>query len=166
MPSGVNATISSGDWSGVGVGDDGSSWDFQTCTLLVSPIGTNNVSDMFLPRAWTQGWLDEHCASRFNVRPQPRTLADSWGFDLGTLPRVVSHVVFTNGLNDGWSVGGVQYNLSDTLLAFNMPNGAHHSDLNYQFPDVERDTEDVLMVRELVARTLEGWLAGTSPTPL
>ena len=35
MPSGHDATISSGDWSGVGTGTDGSSWDFETCTYLV-----------------------------------------------------------------------------------------------------------------------------------
>ena len=159
LPSGANATISSGDWSGVGVGDDGASWDFMTCTLLVEPIGTNNVSDMFYPRAWAESWLQAHCGSRFGVKPQPHTLADEWGLYVADLPRVTSHVVFTNGLNDGWSVGGVTSNLSDTLIAFNMKTGAHHSDLNYKWPSPETDTAEVLMVRELVARTFEGWLA-------
>jgi hypothetical protein len=44
LPSGANATISSGDWSGVGSGDNGASWDFETCTLLVEAIGTNNIT--------------------------------------------------------------------------------------------------------------------------
>lgn len=158
MPSGPNASVSGGDWSGVGAGDDGSSWDFMTCLYLVSPIGTNNASDMFLPRSWTYEWLNAHCKNRFNVTPQPRTLPDLWGTDEDVLPRVTSHVVFTNGLNDGWSVGGVTRNLSDTLVSFNMPNGAHHSDLNYIFPNAN-DTADVMMTRELVAQTLERWLA-------
>ena len=158
LPSGNNATISSGDWSGVGFGDDGSSWDFQTCTLLVEPIGTNNVTDMFLPRLWTYEWLNQHCRDRFGVTPQPRALADEWGFDLSVLPRVTSHIIFTNGLRDGWSAGGVPANLSDTLLVYNMPNGAHHSDLNYKWPDISYDTQDVLLVRELVARKIEEWL--------
>ena len=63
----------------------------------------------------------------------------------------------TNGLNDGWSVGGVLKNLSSTLLAFNMPNGAHHSDLTHNWPSVD-DTEDVREVRELVGNQLEAWL--------
>ena len=159
MPSGPNATISAGDWSGVGRGDDGTSWDFQTCSLLTTPIGTNNVSDMFFPRAWDWAWLQAHCGSRFGIAPQPRTLPDLWGFDLEALPRVTSRIVFTNGLNDGWSVGGVKQNLSSTLLAFNMPNGAHHSDLNYAWPNASTDTEDVSAVRSLVAGVLEGWLA-------
>jgi pimeloyl-ACP methyl ester carboxylesterase len=96
MPSGHDATISSGDWSGVGTGTDGSSWDYETCTYLVEAIGTNGVTDMFYPRAWSLGWLTEHCKVRFNVAPQPRTLPDLWGFDEDTLPRVTSRIIFTN----------------------------------------------------------------------
>ena len=57
------------------------SWDFETCTFLVEQIGTNGVSDMFTPRNWTIDWLNAHCAARFGVTPQPRALADLWGFD-------------------------------------------------------------------------------------
>lgn len=76
LPSGANATISSGDWSGVGTGDNGASWDWETCTLLVEAIGFNNVTDMFPPRPWSLEWLRAHCESRFGVVPQPRELAD------------------------------------------------------------------------------------------
>ena len=157
LPSGARATISSGDWSGVGTGQDGSSWDFETCTYLVEAIGANNQSDMFLPRTWSLEWLNQHCASRFGVVPQPRTLAELWGFDAETLPRVTSRIVFTNGLNDGWSVGGILTNLSDSILAFSAPNGAHHSDLSHQWPSPQ-DTPDVVAMRASVAEVLEGWL--------
>ena len=43
LPAGKAATITSGDWSGVGTGSDGRSWDFETCTFLVEQIGTNGV---------------------------------------------------------------------------------------------------------------------------
>lgn len=162
LPAGANATISSGDWSGVGVGDDGASWDFETCTLLVETIGTNNVTDMFIPRNSTMDWLSAHCAARFGVVPQPRLLADTWGFDADRLADVTSNIIFTNGLNDGWSAGGIQVNLSDTLLAFNMPNGAHHSDLSHNWPSPE-DTPDVTATREAVAQTIEAWLAKSAP---
>lgn len=39
-----------------------------------------------------------------------------------------------------------------------MPNGAHHSDVNHLWPSSD-DTPDVREVRELVAQTLERWLA-------
>ena len=157
LPSGPNATVSSGDWSGVGTGTDGSSWDFETCSLLVERISTNNVSDMFLPRTFSLDWLAGHCASRFNIQPQPRLLADLWGFDADRLPHVTDHIVFTNGLNDGWSAGGILKNISDTLLAFNAATGAHHSDLSHSWPS-NTDTPDVLLMREQVASVLTGWI--------
>lgn len=158
LPSGANATISSGDWSGVGTGNDGSAWDWETCTFLVESIGFNNVTDMFPPRAWSMAWLNQHCGVRFGVQPQPRALADAWGFDAATLPRVASRIVFTNGLNDGWSAGGIVTNLSSTLLAFNAPNGAHHSDLSHSWPS-DADTPDVVAVRAAAADVIAGWLA-------
>jgi hypothetical protein len=111
LPSGRAATISSGDWTGVGTGQDGSSWDFETCTFLVEQIGVNGVTDMFLPREWTIEWMNAHCQDRFGVTPQPRTLADLWGFDEDRLPSITSRIIFTNGLQDGWSAGGIQGNL-------------------------------------------------------
>jgi hypothetical protein len=158
LPSGHDATISSGDWSGVGTGTDGSSWDFETCTFLVEAIGTNGVTDMFFPRAWSMEWLTAHCKRRFNVTPQPRALPDLWGFDEEMLPRVTSRIIFTNGLNDGWSVGGFMRNLSESLLVFNMPNGAHHSDLSHNWPS-DADTQDVRDTREAIAAQLEEWIA-------
>jgi len=157
LPSGVNATISSGDWSGVGTGDDGSSWDFETCTYLVEAIGMNNVTDMFLPRSWSLQWLMSHCQARFGVTPSPRTLPDLWGFDEDRLAVLTSRIIFTNGLNDGWSAGGLQRNLSESLIVYNMQNGAHHSDLNHLWPS-PADSEDVTEVRELVAQQLIAWL--------
>jgi hypothetical protein len=157
LPSGANATVSSGDWSGVGTGNDGSSWDFETCSLLIERISTNNISDMFLPRAFSLDWLMVHCKSRFNIQPQPRLLADLWGFDEHRLPHVTDHIVFTNGLNDGWSAGGIVQNISDTLLAFNAETGAHHSDLSHNWPS-SSDTPDVLLMREQVASVITGWI--------
>lgn len=116
LPSGSFATISSGDWSGVGSGDNGAAWDFETCSLLVEAIGVNNKTDMFVPRQWSLDWLVAHCAKRFNVAPQPRELAELWGFDSTRLADVATRIVFTNGLNDGWSAGGILTNLSDSLL--------------------------------------------------
>lgn len=157
LPSGANATVSSGDWSGVGTGNDGSSWDFETCSLLIERISTNNVSDMFLPREFTLDWLQAHCKSRFDIQPQPRLLADLWGFDEERLPHVTDHIIFTNGLNDGWSAGGILSNISDTILAFNAATGAHHSDLSHSWPS-SADTPDVILMREQVASVITGWI--------
>jgi hypothetical protein len=102
-------------------------------------------------------WLNAHCAARFDVVPRPTELVDLWGFSEERLPLITSRIIFTNGLNDGWSVGGITANLSDTLIAFNMPNGAHHSDLSHAWPS-SADTPDVTLVRQLAGDILAGWL--------
>ena len=56
-----------------------------------------------------------------------------------------------------WSAGGITANLSDTLLAFNAPSGAHHSDLSHLWPSAA-DTPDITAMRADVAATLERWL--------
>jgi len=156
LPSGPNATISSGDWSGVGTGDDGANWDFQTSTLLVESIGTNGVTDMFLPREWSLKWLSEHSRVRFNATPSPLMLAGLWGF--GDLDKIdANHIIFTNGLNDGWSVGGVmKENLAKEIHVLNMPNGAHQSDLLHSI--IPNDTPDVKATRAAIIKILEKWI--------
>ena len=47
------------------------------------------------------------------------------GRELPTL----SNLVFSNGLLDPWSSGGVLYNLSDSVVAVIIPEGAHHLDV-------------------------------------
>ena len=79
---------------------------------------------------WSLDWLTRHCQRRFGVTPQPRLLADKWGVSAAALAASgASKIVFTNGLNDGWSAGGITEDLSPTLLSVNMPQGAHHLDL-------------------------------------
>ncbi|VEU36585.1 unnamed protein product [Pseudo-nitzschia multistriata] len=155
LPSGPNATITGGDWSGDGTGPDGESWDFQTCTLLVEAIGFSEES-MFPARNWTMEWLEDHCMSRFGVNPRPKELVERFGFN-DLISNNVTKILFTNGLKDGWSVSGIQTNLSESLIALNFENGAHHSDLNHVGPS-PRDSDDIQEGYRFVARLLGDWL--------
>jgi Serine carboxypeptidase S28 len=155
LPTGSNATISSGDWSGVGNGASGESWDFQTCTLLVEKIGFSEQS-MFPPRNWTLEWMENHCRDRFGVSPRPTELVSKWHFN-DLVGANASRILFTNGLNDGWSVGAVKQNLSETLLVVNFPNGAHHSDLN-TLGESDTDTEDIKEGHAVIQNILSKWL--------
>jgi hypothetical protein len=169
LPSGRNATISAGDWSGVGTGASGESWDFQTCTSLVESIGFAGGDgnqdaygiSMFPRRDWNISWLASHCQQRFGdaVTPMPNTLVNAWNFD-DLVAAGATRIVFTNGALDGWSVSGISHDLSDTLLALTFPNGAHHSDLAGHFPSVETDTVDIVEGQAKVQTILATWLAG------
>jgi hypothetical protein len=157
LPSGPNATISSGDWSGVGTGSSGESWDFQTCTLLVEAIGFSENTTMFPSRPWTMSWLNKHCQRRFGVTPEPYRLVKAWHFDDLVGSTNASHILFTNGLNDGWSVGAISHNLSDTLISLNFKTGAHHSDLSRQGPS-DRDTQEIVQGYNQIRSILSEWL--------
>mgnify|MGYP002037239813 CR=1 FL=1 len=83
------------------------------------------------------------------ARETESALADAWGFGKDSLKAAgASRIIFTNGLNDGWSVGSITTSLGDTLPALNMPNGAHHSDLSHRIPG-PWDTSDVVEAREV-----------------
>ena len=155
LPSGANASISAGDWSGVGTGSSGESWDFQTCTLLVEKIGFGPYS-MFPHRNFTYHWLEKHCKARFGTTPAPFKLVKEWNFDK-LVEAGANHILFTNGLKDGWSVSGILSNLSSTLLALNFPNGAHHSDLNGHGPR-DDDTPDIRKGYVQIQNILAEWL--------
>jgi len=161
LPAGPNATITSGDWSGVGTGGDGSMWDFQTCSMLVETIGFSGSRDMFPPREWTMDWLTQHCGDRFDVEPKPLEYAREWGFDDIMQNTNVTRVLFTNGLNDGWAVGSILESLDEgerQLIAMNFPNGAHHSDLSHETPG-PNDTEDIQQGHKDVIELFHKWLA-------
>ena len=185
LPTGPHATVSAGDWSGVGTGPGGESWDFQTCkldgclsvefffllnlcnilaffyitgTLLVEAIGFDAQASMFPSRPWSLAWLRQHCQKRFGVTPQPHKLVQNWRFDAaGLVAQNASYILFTNGLHDGWSVSGFQQNLTDTLVAVNFPTGAHHSDLSGP-TDPALNTDDINKGRDAIEALLEQWL--------
>lgn len=99
LPTGPNATISGGDWSGDGIGGNGESWDFQTCTLLVEAIGFSEGDSMFPARDWTLDWLREHCKNRFGVVPRPYELVRKYKFGSSDLASTnFTRILFTNGL--------------------------------------------------------------------
>jgi len=167
LPTGPNATISGGDWSGDGTGPNGESWDFQTCTLLVEAIGFSHES-MFPRRDWTLQWLNEHCERRFGVVPRPYELVRRFRFGENDLASSnVTRILFTNGLKDGWSVSGIKTNLSDSLIALNFENGAHHSDLSHLGP-IPEDTPDIANGYKFITRLLGEWIdevKGIGKTP-
>jgi len=159
LPAGRHPTARCGDWSGCGAAHDGEMWDYQTCSFEVEHIGFNASVQMFPSRPWTLQWLKDHCWERFGVKPQPRGLTDVWGFDVESLKTETSRILFTNGLNDGWSVGGILDDIDESkgLISINFPNGAHHSDLTHEVFG-ERNTPDVVAGHNRAMGLIGSWL--------
>lgn len=152
IPGGPRGTVTSADWTGGGDGKTGLSWDFQTCKDLVVQAGYGPKS-MFPERPWTYKALTDHCQYRFGLDPTPTRLVDKWHFD-DLVAHNASRILFTNGLNDGWSVDSILESLSPDLVVINIPNGAHRSDLKA----TTADTDEVRNSYPLIIQTLTRWL--------
>ena len=89
-------------------------------------------------------------------------LNNIWNFssDLALVETSVTCIVFLNGMQDMWMGGSYITNLSDTLLAVNMINAAHHSDLTHTSLkyDEGHDTDDVKDAKEKIVEILEIWI--------
>lgn len=66
-----------------------------------------------------------------------------------------SNIIFSNGLLDPWWSGGVLKNISDTLIALELPLGAHHLDL---FFPTASDPPDAIEVRQIEEHHIRQWI--------
>eukprot|EP00483_Globobulimina_turgida_P011690 UN11712 len=166
VPAGPNASIHCSDLTGCGTGHSGQSWDFQACAQNIEPFATNNVTDMFDPNwLWNISWLDAHCMNRFGIKASVRQqwMTDEFGLDPiyfnNKLADITSHIIFSNGMRDGWHCGGVLQNMSDTLIAITIENGAHGSDMR---SDSRDDTNDMVQARAMERNILMKWIKDIS----
>ena len=100
VPGGGQGTVTCGDWSGCGPGLGGLSWDYQACTQVTQPLGTNNESDMFPPHSWTEAWMVQHCQRRFGAALTPgfTWMRDQMGLDAIERWPQPTRIIFSNGL--------------------------------------------------------------------
>jgi len=154
LPTGPHARIMGADWSGSGGGYTGEIWEFQCCKDLVIRSGYSEES-MFIPRHWEYHWHVEHCNERFpGVPVDPFRMLREWKFD--DLSET-SRILFTNGLNDGWSTSSILETDNPNLAVINFPNGAHHSELSGVYPNPV-DTDDVKAGYDTITTVLSQWL--------
>eukprot|EP00397_Hematodinium_sp_SG-2012_P021905 GEMP01022661.1.p1 GENE.GEMP01022661.1~~GEMP01022661.1.p1 ORF type:complete len:491 (+),score=110.04 GEMP01022661.1:149-1621(+) len=158
-PAGPNATMTCGDWSGCGNGKDGEMWDFQTCTYLVEKIGFGPDSMFPALQTWSADWLKDHCQKRFGVQPQPTDLVTLWGFESAhsLVKASASRILFVNGVQDGWSTGGIVDSDEASIQVINLENGAHHVELDDDIGD--DDTPDVVDGRNKIEQIISDWIA-------
>jgi pimeloyl-ACP methyl ester carboxylesterase len=137
--------------------DDGRMWEFQTCTNVIFLAGFSETS-MFPAYNASYKDLTKECHQTFgtSVTPRPHEMVDMWGFD-DLIKQGASRILFTNGLQDMWSGGGILEDLSDSLLAITFENGAHHSDLTHEGP-TDKDTDDIKEGFVLITDILGRWL--------
>ncbi|XP_056646416.1 lysosomal Pro-X carboxypeptidase-like [Diorhabda sublineata] len=132
------------------LGENG--WFFQSCTDMIMPMCSTDL-DMFENESWDFQKYSDDCYKQFKIRPRDPNvpIREYGGKEIGA----ASNIIFSNGLLDPWSSGGVLRNINDDVRAVFIPDGAHHYDLRGKN---DNDTGDVKDVRRYHIHKIEEWI--------
>jgi len=128
-------------------------WDYQWCTEMAPQetyFARDGQNDMFWPFVQNMTTIREHCKSSFGVEPRETWIATEFAGTAGA-----SNIVFSNGLLDPWSSGGVMEDVSESAVAVVIGKGAHHLDLFFSNPE---DPDDVKEARKTELRHIRKWI--------
>lgn len=127
-------------------------WNYQACTEIIMPLCTNGITDMFEPSTWNEEMFSKACFNAYKVRPQFNRACKVYGCsDLSA----ASNIVFSNGLLDPWSGGGVKENASSTAVAYIIPDAAHHLELR---SENRKDSLNVREARNFQRASIAQWI--------
>ncbi|XP_050207014.1 uncharacterized protein LOC126656479 [Mercurialis annua] len=134
-----------------------SGWNWQACTEMVMPMASSKNESMFRTYEFNYTSFEEECWEEFRVVPRPRWITTEFGgLDIKTaLQNFASNIIFSNGLLDPWSGGGVLQNISETVVALVTKEGAHHIDLR---PSTPEDPDWLVELRATEVKLIEGWI--------
>ncbi|KAK9185812.1 hypothetical protein WN943_026171 [Citrus x changshan-huyou] len=74
-----------------------------------------------------------------------------------TLQRFTGNIIFSNGLRDPYSAGGVLKNISDSIIALPTVNGSHGLDIVKS--NKTSDPDWLVQQRNTEVEIIEGWIA-------
>lgn len=132
--------------------EDSNFWDYQACTEMVMPFSRSGEDDMFWKQPWDLKAFAKQCKEQWGVTPRPYWAQINWG---GRKIGTASNIVFSNGLLDPWHGFGVLQNVSDSVVAIVIPEGAHHLDLMFSNA---MDPPSVTAARNLERQYMHMWI--------
>ncbi|KAJ6857383.1 hypothetical protein NC651_038934 [Populus alba x Populus x berolinensis] len=131
-------------------------WDWQACTEMVMPM-TCSEESMFPTSSFSYEEFSEDCMRTFGVKPRPHWITTEFGgkrIEL-VLKRSGGNIIFSNGMQDPWSRGGVLKNISSSIIALVTEKGAHHVDFRSATKD---DPEWLKELRRQEVEIIQGWI--------
>ncbi|VAI93033.1 unnamed protein product [Triticum turgidum subsp. durum] len=133
-----------------------SGWGWQACTEMVMPMAVSNES-MFPPFGFSYEERSKGCLANYGVRPRMHWITTEYGGHKidKVLKRFGSNIIFSNGMRDPWSRGGVLKNISSSIIALVTEKGAHHLDFRSATKD---DPDWVVEQRRQEIEIIHGWI--------
>ena len=133
-----------------------SGWNWQACTEMVMPMTCSNQS-MFPPSKFDYEEFATDCKKKYGVSPRPHWITTEYGGERieEVLKRFGSNIIFSNGMQDPWSRGGVLRNISTSIVALVTEKGAHHVDFRSATKDdpdwlVEQRRQEVEIIHQWI----------------
>ncbi|KAK9279126.1 hypothetical protein L1049_012801 [Liquidambar formosana] len=138
-------------------------WTWQACTEMVMPIGHGENDTMFQASPFDLNDYTKTCEDLFVVTPRPHWITTEFGgHDIkSVLGNFASNIIFSNGLRDPYSSGGVLQNISDSIVAIYTDEGAHCLDLS---TPMAGDPDWLVSQRDKETKIIEGWIAEYNAT--
>ncbi|KAL6012825.1 hypothetical protein ACLOJK_003314 [Asimina triloba] len=143
-------------------------WDWQACTEMVMPMSSSEENSMFPAYDFNYSSYQDQCLQSYGVKPRPRWITTEFGGHKltrsfcflvkdfkTTLKTFGSNFIFSNGLLDPWSGGGVLQNISESIVSLVTAEGAHHIDLRAATDD---DPDWLVEQRKSEIELIKGWI--------
>ncbi|KAL8237099.1 hypothetical protein R6Q59_018180 [Mikania micrantha] len=124
---------------------------------MVMPFGRGENDTMFQADPFDLDEYTKECQQVFGVTPRPYWIPIEFGgHGIKTvLEKFASNIIFSNGLRDPYSSGGVLQNISDTVVAIYTQEGHHCLDIN---TPLDSDPDWLIAQRDAVINIIQGWL--------
>ncbi|XP_023295310.2 lysosomal Pro-X carboxypeptidase [Lucilia cuprina] len=129
----------------------GDAWEIQTCNQMVMPM-CNTPDTMFRVKEWNFKKDAEKCVSKYHIEPKLNDITIRYG---GRNLRDTSNIIFSNGLLDPWSGGGVLQTDNPYIYIIIIPEGAHHLDLR---SSNHNDPPSVVQARVHESAIIKKWI--------
>ena len=136
-------------------------WDYQWCTERLPQetyFTLDGNADMFWKRPRNDSAIAQHCHQKYGVGTRGVTWIGATS-SFKAKPAPASNIVFSNGEYDPWRSGGVLADLSPSLQAVEVMQGAHHLDLFFSNAD---DPPSVKAARQVEVAAIKRWVAAAA----
>ncbi|KAL3530469.1 hypothetical protein ACH5RR_009791, partial [Cinchona calisaya] len=129
-----------------------------TCSEMVFPFGITEENSMFPKAPFNLTACEVYCEKLYGVPPRADWASTYYGGkDIKlVLRRFASNIIFSNGLSDPYSGGGVVEDLSDSLLAVTTTKGSHG--LDFYPANKKSDPEWLVTQRKTELHIIDGWI--------